>query len=196
MAIILMLIIICRNWFKMNLCYSLNVYFVSVPLPSQLSSLQHPFRRHQGLHSVVHEPVGTGSCPNPQWALWTLWPTSRCETFNFYFFLKNNIWHQLLSTNAFLFSLFCFVSFTSQEHHCLRIKILGDCYYCVSGVPEPQRAHAHHCVEMGLAMINTIRSVLTCWSSRRGCHHAVPCRKMPFNFTFFQERRGREWCKN
>lgn len=46
-----------------------------------------------------------------------------------------------------------------QEHHCLRIKILGDCYYCVSGVPEPQRAHAHHCVEMGLAMINTIRSV-------------------------------------
>lgn len=46
-----------------------------------------------------------------------------------------------------------------QEHHCMRIKILGDCYYCVSGVPEPQRAHARHCVEMGLAMINTIRSV-------------------------------------
>lgn len=41
----------------------------------------------------------------------------------------------------------------------MRIKILGDCYYCVSGVPEPQRAHARHCVEMGLAMINTIRSV-------------------------------------
>lgn len=48
----------------------------------------------------------------------------------------------------------------SQEHHCLRIKILGDCYYCVSGVPEPQRAHARYCVEMGLAMINTIRSVI------------------------------------
>eukprot|EP00064_Thunnus_orientalis_P008488 superscaffoldBa00001010_g8511 len=47
----------------------------------------------------------------------------------------------------------------AEEHHCLRIKILGDCYYCVSGVPEPQRAHARHCVEMGLAMINTIRSV-------------------------------------
>uniref|UniRef100_A0A8C4H6P1 adenylate cyclase n=1 Tax=Dicentrarchus labrax TaxID=13489 RepID=A0A8C4H6P1_DICLA len=47
----------------------------------------------------------------------------------------------------------------ADEHHCLRIKILGDCYYCVSGVPEPQRAHARHCVEMGLAMINTIRSV-------------------------------------
>ncbi|XP_042565827.1 adenylate cyclase type 8 [Clupea harengus] len=47
----------------------------------------------------------------------------------------------------------------AEEHHCMRIKILGDCYYCVSGVPEPQRAHAHCCVEMGLAMISTIRSV-------------------------------------
>ncbi|KAM7367911.1 hypothetical protein PAMP_014177 [Pampus punctatissimus] len=47
----------------------------------------------------------------------------------------------------------------AEEHHCLRIKILGDCYYCVSGVPEPQLAHARHCVEMGLAMINTIRHV-------------------------------------
>uniref|UniRef100_A0AAX7UVF2 adenylate cyclase n=1 Tax=Astatotilapia calliptera TaxID=8154 RepID=A0AAX7UVF2_ASTCA len=47
----------------------------------------------------------------------------------------------------------------AEEHHCLRIKILGDCYYCVSGVPEPQRAHARYCVEMGLAMINTIRYV-------------------------------------
>uniref|UniRef100_A0A3Q1HUC2 adenylate cyclase n=1 Tax=Anabas testudineus TaxID=64144 RepID=A0A3Q1HUC2_ANATE len=36
------------------------------------------------------------------------------------------------------------------EHQCLRIKILGDCYYCVAGVPEPQRAHARCCVEMGL----------------------------------------------
>ena len=44
-----------------------------------------------------------------------------------------------------------------QEHQCLRIKILGDCYYCVSGVPEPQRGHARCCVEMGLSMINTIR---------------------------------------
>ncbi|XP_066529227.1 adenylate cyclase type 8 [Hoplias malabaricus] len=47
----------------------------------------------------------------------------------------------------------------AEEHHCMRIKILGDCYYCVSGVPEPQRAHARCCVEMGLGMINTIRCV-------------------------------------
>ncbi|XP_034554975.1 adenylate cyclase type 8 [Notolabrus celidotus] len=47
----------------------------------------------------------------------------------------------------------------AEEHSCLRIKILGDCYYCVSGVPEPQRAHAHHCVELGLAMIRAIQFV-------------------------------------
>ncbi|KAM6992794.1 adenylate cyclase type 8 [Tautogolabrus adspersus] len=47
----------------------------------------------------------------------------------------------------------------AEEHNCLRIKILGDCYYCVSGVPEPQRAHARHCVELGLAMISTIQNV-------------------------------------
>uniref|UniRef100_UPI003AAB249D adenylate cyclase type 8 n=1 Tax=Centroberyx gerrardi TaxID=166262 RepID=UPI003AAB249D len=47
----------------------------------------------------------------------------------------------------------------AEEHHCMRIKILGDCYYCVSGVPEPQPAHARYCVEMGLAMISTIRYV-------------------------------------
>ncbi|KAM6954072.1 LOW QUALITY PROTEIN: adenylate cyclase type 8 [Aplochiton taeniatus] len=47
----------------------------------------------------------------------------------------------------------------AEENHCMRIKILGDCYYCVSGVPEPQRKHARYCVEMGLAMISTIRKV-------------------------------------
>uniref|UniRef100_A0A3B4B015 adenylate cyclase n=1 Tax=Periophthalmus magnuspinnatus TaxID=409849 RepID=A0A3B4B015_9GOBI len=45
----------------------------------------------------------------------------------------------------------------AHEHHCLRIKILGDCYYCVSGLPEPRPDHAHCCVEMGLSMIKTIR---------------------------------------
>ncbi|XP_039701814.1 adenylate cyclase type 8 isoform X3 [Pteropus medius] len=47
----------------------------------------------------------------------------------------------------------------AHEHHCLRIKILGDCYYCVSGLPEPRQDHAHCCVEMGLGMIKTIRYV-------------------------------------
>uniref|UniRef100_H3CRE1 Adenylate cyclase type 8 n=1 Tax=Tetraodon nigroviridis TaxID=99883 RepID=H3CRE1_TETNG len=47
----------------------------------------------------------------------------------------------------------------AHEHHCLRIKILGDCYYCVSGLPEPRQDHAHCCVEMGLSMLKTIRYV-------------------------------------
>lgn len=43
-----------------------------------------------------------------------------------------------------------------QENHCRRIKILGDCYYCVSGLTQPKTDHAHCCVEMGLDMIDTI----------------------------------------
>uniref|UniRef100_A0A8C2CYH7 adenylate cyclase n=1 Tax=Cyprinus carpio TaxID=7962 RepID=A0A8C2CYH7_CYPCA len=46
-----------------------------------------------------------------------------------------------------------------QENHCRRIKILGDCYYCVSGLTQPKTDHAHCCVEMGLDMIDTITSV-------------------------------------
>lgn len=47
-----------------------------------------------------------------------------------------------------------------QDNHCLRIKILGDCYYCVSGLPEPRSDHAHCAVEMGLDMIDAIASVV------------------------------------
>ena len=39
---------------------------------------------------------------------------------------------------------------------CLRIKILGDCYYCVSGIPNEKEAHASQCVEMGLDMIDIL----------------------------------------
>ncbi|RUS76021.1 hypothetical protein EGW08_016226, partial [Elysia chlorotica] len=41
----------------------------------------------------------------------------------------------------------------------MRIKILGDCYYCVSGVPTPDKNHALNCVRMGLRMIDAIRDV-------------------------------------
>ncbi|CAL4104560.1 unnamed protein product, partial [Meganyctiphanes norvegica] len=47
----------------------------------------------------------------------------------------------------------------AMENQCLRIKLLGDCYYCVSGLPEPRADHAHCCVEMGLHMIQAIRLV-------------------------------------
>lgn len=45
----------------------------------------------------------------------------------------------------------------AKENQCLRIKILGDCYYCVSGLPVSRPQHAANCVNMGLAMIDAIR---------------------------------------
>ncbi|XP_063232754.1 Ca(2+)/calmodulin-responsive adenylate cyclase isoform X3 [Bacillus rossius redtenbacheri] len=48
----------------------------------------------------------------------------------------------------------------ASDNHCLRIKILGDCYYCVSGLPEPRSDHAHCTVEMGLDMIDAIALVV------------------------------------
>ena len=47
--------------------------------------------------------------------------------------------------------------FSWQENQCMRIKILGDCYYCVSGLPVSRPQHASNCVNMGLAMIEAIR---------------------------------------
>ncbi|XP_017843837.2 adenylate cyclase type 2 isoform X2 [Drosophila busckii] len=47
----------------------------------------------------------------------------------------------------------------AQENQCLRIKILGDCYYCVSGLPISRPQHASNCVNMGLQMIDAIRHV-------------------------------------
>lgn len=44
----------------------------------------------------------------------------------------------------------------ADKNHCLRIKILGDCYYCVSGIPEIGREHAIDSVEMGLDMIDIL----------------------------------------
>ena len=51
----------------------------------------------------------------------------------------------------------------------MRIKILGDCYYCISGLPAPDPEdkekqisnpeHARNSVEMGLEMIELIREV-------------------------------------
>ncbi|KAL7049608.1 hypothetical protein ACKWTF_003787 [Chironomus riparius] len=54
-----------------------------------------------------------------------------------------------------------FVKFdeASAEHNVLRIKFLGDCYYCVSGVPIKNKRHAKNCVELGLQMIKDIREL-------------------------------------
>jgi class 3 adenylate cyclase len=47
----------------------------------------------------------------------------------------------------------------AHENHCMRIKILGDCYYCVSGLPDPRKDNALCAVTMGLDMIHTIQLV-------------------------------------
>lgn len=50
-----------------------------------------------------------------------------------------------------------YTTFYSQINHCMRIKILGDCYYCVSGLYDQREDHAVCCVDMGLQMIEVIR---------------------------------------
>ncbi|XP_039765550.1 adenylyl cyclase 78C-like isoform X2 [Pararge aegeria] len=56
----------------------------------------------------------------------------------------------------------------ATENHCLRIKLLGDCYFCVSGLPERRDDHAFCCVNMGLQMIRVIRDVRYNKQVRRG----------------------------
>ncbi|XP_063310897.1 adenylate cyclase type 4 [Pelobates fuscus] len=47
----------------------------------------------------------------------------------------------------------------AKDNECMRIKILGDCYYCVSGLPEYLPDHAKNCVQMGLDMCQAIRKL-------------------------------------
>lgn len=66
-------------------------------------------------------------------------------------------YQKLLLSICFLTAevLDCFCVF--QENECMRIKILGDCYYCVSGLPESLPNHAKNCVKMGLDMCEAIK---------------------------------------
>lgn len=63
---------------------------------------------------------------------------------------------ELVETLNELFSRF---DKLAQDNQCMRIKILGDCYYCVSGLPISRPNHAYNCVNMGLQMIDAIRFV-------------------------------------
>ncbi|XP_069786688.1 adenylate cyclase type 3 isoform X2 [Narcine bancroftii] len=47
----------------------------------------------------------------------------------------------------------------AERYHQLRIKILGDCYYCICGLPDPRDDHAVCSINMGLAMVKAISSV-------------------------------------
>lgn len=55
------------------------------------------------------------------------------------------------------FTPFLFSDLLVKENECMRIKILGDCYYCVSGLPESLPHHARNCVKMGLDMCEAIK---------------------------------------
>ncbi|XP_063678873.1 adenylate cyclase type 5-like isoform X3 [Bolinopsis microptera] len=47
----------------------------------------------------------------------------------------------------------------AKKNKCMRIKILGDCYYCVCGVPNPSPDHAICSVLMAFDMITCIKEV-------------------------------------
>nr|XP_027197465.1 adenylate cyclase type 2-like [Dermatophagoides pteronyssinus] len=47
----------------------------------------------------------------------------------------------------------------ADKNNCLRIKLLGDCYYCVSGLPIPDSNHAWNSVRMGFDMIKIINEL-------------------------------------
>uniref|UniRef100_UPI0035902C1D adenylate cyclase type 3-like n=1 Tax=Myxine glutinosa TaxID=7769 RepID=UPI0035902C1D len=47
----------------------------------------------------------------------------------------------------------------AEKNHQLRIKILGDCYYCICGLPEYRDDHASCSINMGLDMVTAIISV-------------------------------------
>ncbi|KAM6464932.1 adenylate cyclase type 3 isoform 1-T2 [Liasis olivaceus] len=47
----------------------------------------------------------------------------------------------------------------AARYHQLRIKILGDCYYCICGLPDYREDHAVCSIMMGLAMVEAISYV-------------------------------------
>lgn len=44
-----------------------------------------------------------------------------------------------------------------SEHNCEKVCTLGDCYFCVSGCPQPCDDHAANAVNMGLSIIEALR---------------------------------------
>lgn len=60
---------------------------------------------------------------------------------------------QLIQTLNDLFGHF---DTLAEVYGCLRIKLLGDCYYCVSGVPNSDPKHALNSLMMALDMMDSI----------------------------------------
>lgn len=55
-----------------------------------------------------------------------------------------------------------------QKLSCMRIKFLGDCYYCVSGMPVNRPSHADMCVLMGERASIIAENIL--WCDRFSCN--------------------------
>ena len=68
---------------------------------------------------------------------------------------KLSLYHLVVTLNQ-LFGKFDQIA---REKQCMRIKLLGDCYYCMSGLPLSRPNHALNIVSMGLAMIEAKQGV-------------------------------------
>lgn len=84
--------------------------------------------------------------------------------YNFFWWMKHFITVLLtvrLQTTVFAIkyfqSIFIALFIHLQKYHQLRIKILGDCYYCISGANIERPDHAALCVHMGLSMVKAIK---------------------------------------
>ncbi|KAH8282109.1 hypothetical protein KR054_005454 [Drosophila jambulina] len=58
-----------------------------------------------------------------------------------------------------LHDLYARFDIAAQNYSVQRIKFLGDCYYCVAGLADPDPDHANKAVALGIAMIAHIREV-------------------------------------
>lgn len=58
-----------------------------------------------------------------------------------------------------LHELYARFDVAAKQHDVLRIKFLGDCYYCVAGLTTPNPDHALSCAALGLRMIHEIREM-------------------------------------
>ena len=58
---------------------------------------------------------------------------------------------------AILNDIFSKFDYLSEVHSCEKISTLGDCYFCVSGWPQPDPNHASNIVDMGLDIVAELK---------------------------------------
>lgn len=108
---------------------------------------QHPVCWHRGFYSDFFNLFSARPCCYFKRTLCKIWSTSwgKC---NFYSSCYYKIRFNSLIKGILM-----------QKYQQLRIKILGDCYYCISGAPVERPDHAVLCVHMGLSMVKAIKWV-------------------------------------